>query len=65
MSRSRSRSPGENNSTVFVGNLNHDTDDRALREFFTTWGKVLETKVRFPAVPQPFNGCLPESAPGV
>ena len=45
MSRSRSRSPGDNNSTVFVGNLNHDTDDRAMREFFTQYGKVLETKV--------------------
>lgn len=51
-SRSRSRSPGgggdEGNTTVFVGNLAPDVDDRTLREFFTTWGTVLETKVRLP-----------------
>ena len=46
-SPSRSRSPGGDggdNTTVFVGNLAHDMSDRTLREFFNTWGNVVETK---------------------
>jgi RNA recognition motif-containing protein len=54
-SRSRSpaggrdfRDPGgeENIGTVFVGNLNHETTEKALRDFFEQYGRVLETKVR-------------------
>ncbi len=32
--------------TIFVGNLNHETSERRLREFFEEYGRVLSTKVR-------------------
>ena len=35
----------EQTNTVFVGSIAPDTDDRALREFFNQFGRVLETKV--------------------
>lgn len=36
----------ENPGTVYVGRLSHETDERALRGFFETYGKVLDAKVR-------------------
>ncbi len=35
----------EQTNTVFVGSIAPDTDDRALRDFFNQFGRVLETKV--------------------
>ena len=55
-SRSRSRSPAgyrdgyeENNSTIFAGNLNHDTTADVLRSFFAanTRGNIVDVKVKF------------------
>ncbi len=37
----------ENAGTIFVGNLNHETTERRLREYFETYGRVLSTKVCF------------------
>ena len=54
-SRSRSRSPAgyrdgyeENNSTIFAGNLNHDTTADVLRTFFAanTRGNIVDVKVK-------------------
>lgn len=33
-------------STIFVGNLAPDSDERALREFFGKYGYVTQVKVR-------------------
>ncbi len=35
----------ETGGTIFVGNLNHETTERRLREYFETYGRVLSTKV--------------------
>jgi hypothetical protein len=36
---------GAGGGTIFVGNLNHDTSERRLRDFFESYGRVLSTKV--------------------
>lgn len=44
----RGRSPGgedPTNSTVYVGGMSTNTDERSLREFFQKFGTVVETKV--------------------
>lgn len=35
----------ETGGTIFVGNLNHETTERRLRDYFETYGRVLSTKV--------------------
>ena len=35
----------DNVGTIFVGNLNRDTSERRLREYFDTYGRVLSAKV--------------------
>lgn len=34
----------ENVGTVYVGALSHDTDEASLRNFFETYGRVVDTK---------------------
>lgn len=46
----RDRSSGgrdDNVGTMFVGNLNHETTERRLRDFFEAHGRVLSAKVWF------------------
>lgn len=56
----------EQTNTVFVGSIAPDTDDRALREFFNQFGRVLETKVDILPIPDMSPGparylCMPSS----
>ena len=41
----------DNVGTIFVGNLNRDTSERRLREYFDTYGRVLSAKVPFFLLP--------------
>lgn len=53
----------DNVGTMFVGNLNHETSERRLRDFFETYGRVLSAKVSIPSCPIPH--CLARPLPAL